>query len=131
MYSVVGLFWPPRHQREVLAAGGKTLTDTLHLTWAMVTVVLMMLAIGFAAAALGKRFRVYSVASIAMMFGFGMLTSREAPRIEANLPTPWVGVWGRLDIAVFLLWVVVLAITILRTNSLSRASAFPATVSSI
>jgi hypothetical protein len=38
----------------------------------------------------------------------------DAPRIEANLPTPWVGVTERINIGVFLLWVVVLATALLR-----------------
>src|ERR1700687_4582000 len=56
-YGVIGLAWPPMHLREVLAAGGGTLTDTMHIVFAMVTVLLMLLAMGFAAAAFGKRFR--------------------------------------------------------------------------
>ena len=36
--AVIGLFWPPMHQRAVLAAGGKTLTDTMHIVFTMVTV---------------------------------------------------------------------------------------------
>ena len=55
------------HQRAVLAAGGGTLTDTLHLAWAAVTGVFFMLIVGFAAAALGKRFRIYSFATIAIV----------------------------------------------------------------
>ena len=31
-------------------------------------------------------------------------------RIAANLPTPWIGVWERINLGVFLLWVVVLAL---------------------
>jgi hypothetical protein len=31
IYGLLGFFWPPMHQREVLAAGGATLTDTLHI----------------------------------------------------------------------------------------------------
>jgi hypothetical protein len=45
---------------------------------------------------------------------FGALTGLQAPRIAANLPTPWVGVWQRINIGVFLLWVVVLVIALLR-----------------
>jgi hypothetical protein len=26
-----------------------------------------------------------------------------------NLPTPWIGLWERINISVFLMWVVVLA----------------------
>ncbi len=37
-YSAFNFYWPPMHSREVLAAGGASLTDTLHLTWAGVTV---------------------------------------------------------------------------------------------
>src|SRR4030095_2854067 len=40
--SLLGAFWPPMHQRAVLAAGGGTLTDTLHLVWAFATGVLFM-----------------------------------------------------------------------------------------
>jgi hypothetical protein len=49
-YGSLGVLWPlaPMHRREVLAAGGGTLTDTLHLVLASVTVLLMLLAIGFA-----------------------------------------------------------------------------------
>src|SRR5687768_5604626 len=30
IYVIIGIFWPPMHQREVLAAGGGSMTDTLH-----------------------------------------------------------------------------------------------------
>jgi len=75
-------------------------------------------SIGFAAAALGKRFRLYSIATILIMLVFGALTGLDAPRIAENLPTPWVGVWERINIAGYLLWVVVLAITLLRANGM-------------
>jgi hypothetical protein len=112
VYGLFGLAWPPMHQRDVLAAGGGTLTDTLHITWAMVTVLLMLAAIGFGAAAFGPRFRVYSVTTIVVLATFGALTTRDAPRVGANLPTPWTGVWERINIGVFLLWVIVLAIAL-------------------
>jgi hypothetical protein len=114
VYGVVGLFWPPMHQREVLATGGGTLTDTMHIVFTMVTVLLMLLAIGFGAAAFGKRFRLYSIATILILLVFGGLTGLDAPRIQANLPTPWAGVWERINIGAYLLWVVLLAIVLLR-----------------
>ena len=121
-YGVIGLAWPPMHLREVLAAGGGTLTDTMHIVFAMVTVLLMLLAIGFGAAAFGKRFRLYSIATMVILFAFGALTIPDAPKIQANLPTPWIGVWERINIGVFLLWVVVLAIMLLRARDTAAVS---------
>ena len=115
-HGTVGLWWPPMHQRAVLAAGGGTLTDTLHIVWAIVTVLLMLLAIGFGAAAIGKRFRVYSIATMAILLAFGVLTGMDGSNIAANLPTPLVGVWERINIAAFLLWVVVLANVLLKAD---------------
>ena len=112
--GIIGLGWPPMHQRAVLAAGGGSLTDTLHLVWAAVTVLLFLLEIGFGAAALGKNFRVYSTATMVVLVGFGALVGMETPSVGANLPTPWIGVWERINIGAFLLWVVVLAIALLR-----------------
>jgi hypothetical protein len=112
--GVIGLAWPPMHQRAVLAAGGGTLTDTMHIVWSVVTVLFFVLEIGFGAAAFGKRFRLYSIATMMILVVFGTLTGLDGPRVSANLPTPWIGVWERISIAVFLLWVVVLAVGLLR-----------------
>jgi hypothetical protein len=123
-YGSLGVLWPfaPMHIRETLAAGGGTLSDTMHLVLASVTVLLMLLAISFAAAAFGTRFRVYSLATLAILAAFGALTFLDAPRIAANLPTPWIGVWERINIGVFLLWVVVLATTLLRVKDAAAAT---------
>lgn len=112
VYGVIGLGWPPMHQRAVLAAGGKTLTDTLHVVWMMVTGLLMLLAMGFAAAAFGRRFRWYSVITIVVLVGLGALTGVAAPRMEADLPTPWMGVSERIVAGAMMLWVIVLAIAL-------------------
>jgi hypothetical protein len=113
-YGIIGLAWPlaPIHLR----GAESTLTDTMHIAFAMVTVLLMLLAMGFGAAAFGKRFRLYSLATMALLVVFGALTGLDGPRIAANLPTPWVGVWERINIGVFLLWVIVLAIALLRVD---------------
>ena len=84
------------------------------------TNVLFMLQIGFAAVAWGKRFRFYSIATMVMLVAFGALTGREAPRLESNLPTPLIGVWERIGIGVFIVWIAVLAIALLRTRDGAR-----------
>ena len=129
-FAVTGLAWPlaPMHVREVLAAGGGTLSDTMHIVLSMVTVVLMSLAIGFGAAALGKRFRLYSIKTMVILVGFGVLTGLDSPRISANLPTPWIGVWERISIGAFLLWIVVLAVTLLRVRDAAGVTGHPKTL---
>ena len=124
-YGALGLLWPfaPMHSRDVLAAGGSTFSDTMHIVLASVTVLLMLLAIGFGAAAFGKGYRIYSIFSLVILVTFGALTFLDAPRVEANLPTPWLGVWQRINLGVFLLWVVVLSVALLRVRDTSAANA--------
>jgi uncharacterized protein DUF998 len=111
--GVFCLFWPPMHQRTVLAAGGATLTDTLHIAWTMVSGVLMMVSIGFAAAAFGRRFRAFAVATIVLLVTFGAVTGTYTANVQANLPTPWLGVWERIDAGLLMLWLIVLAVALL------------------
>jgi hypothetical protein len=111
--GILSLGWPPMHQRAVLAAGGGTLTDTLHICWTIVTVLLMLGAIVVGASAFGSRFRLYSVATLAITGVCGALTGRSAQGIQADLPTPFAGVWERISIGAFLLWIVVLALVLL------------------
>lgn len=115
-FGMLGFVWPfaSMHQREVLAAGGGTLSDTLHIILGVLTVLLMLVAIGLGSTTFGKPFRLYSVATILILLVLGALTGSNGPKIGANLPTPWVGLWERINITAFLLWVVVLAIMLLR-----------------
>ena len=50
LYGLLGIGWPlaPMHQREVIAAGGGTISDTMHIVFSIVTSLLMILAMGFA-----------------------------------------------------------------------------------
>jgi Protein of unknown function (DUF998) len=115
--AVFGFFWPPMHQRMIIAAGGGTFTDTLHLVWAFVHLGLMLLMTSFGAAAIGKSFRIFSVAIVLVFIVFGILTTKESLGIEANLPTPHVGIWERINIGAYMLWVIVFAIMLLRRNN--------------
>lgn len=122
LYVSIGVFWPPMHQREVLAAGGGTLSDTLHIAFTFVTVPLMLLIIGFGAAALGKGFRLYSILTIIVLIGFGILTGLAAPRMEQNLPTPLMGIWERISIGAYMIWQLVFAASLLRVERRSPLS---------
>jgi hypothetical protein len=80
----------------------------------------MVLAIGFGAAAFGTRFRLYSIVTIVVLLVFGGLTFLEAPRLQMNLPTPWIGLWERINISVFLLWIAMLTAVLWRTGTTDR-----------
>ena len=108
---VVTLFFPI-HLRGVKA----TLTDNMHGILTGVGVLFMLLAIGFGAAAFGKWFRIYSIATFLLLVVGGVLTGLDQPKLEPNLPTPWMGVWERINIYAYMLWVVVLAIALLRAQ---------------
>ena len=131
IYGLIGILWPfgPMHQREVLAAGGGTLSDTMHIVFTMITIPLMLLAMGFGAAAFGKRFRIYSIASILILVGFGVLTGLDSPGVQTNSPTPLLGVWERILIGVYLVWVVVLSIILLQRERRTGSMYSPSYVS--
>lgn len=118
--AVLGFFWPPMHQREIIAAGGGTLTDTLHLVWAFVHLTLMLLMIGFGASALGKEFRIFSVVIVLIFILFGILTTIESRGIEADLPTAHAGIWERINIGAYMLWIIVFAFKLSRRNNSPR-----------
>lgn len=113
----VGSFFP-MHQREVLAAGGATLSDTMHqIIYGAISSPIAFLYIGFAAYAVrDKWFRIYSVVTILIMLAFGGLLAMDSSKIGKNEPTPWVGFNERILIAAFMTWIIVLAIVLLRSE---------------
>jgi hypothetical membrane protein len=90
------------------------LAGALHLVEGGVAVLMIVAAIGFAATALGRRFRLYSIATIVVVLAFGAWSGMDAPRIGEGLPTPWVGVKERIFWYAYQLWFGVLALTLLR-----------------
>jgi CubicO group peptidase (beta-lactamase class C family) len=117
--GTIGLVWPPMHLR----GAPTTLTDTLHVVWTIATLLLMLVTIGSGAAAFGTRFRRYSGGTIVTFLVFGILTFRDAPALAANLPTPWMGVWERINAAAYQLWAIVFAVALLRRHSVRRVTA--------
>lgn len=112
IWGAMGYVWLlfPMHMRGEI---GST-TDTGHLVMAGITVPLMMLFIGFGSGAGGKWFRFYSILTILAMLIFGAWTGMQAPQVEAQLPTPWLGVIERISVYSPMLWILVLAILLLR-----------------
>ena len=103
--------------REVLEAGEETWRNRMHLPGTAVSVLCILLAIGFGSTLLGRRFRYYSYASILAILVFGVLTSLQVDQMEANQPTPWMGIVERGNVYAIMLWVAVLAIGLLRAQN--------------
>jgi hypothetical protein len=106
----------PMHLRGTLAAGEHPLTDTLHIVLTGLGLLFMLLAIVSAAIALGKSFRLYSIVTILVFVLGATLAFLDAPRIAAGQPTPWAGMTERMNTLSYMLWIVVLAVTLLRAR---------------
>ena len=105
-YGTLCLYWPPMHLRGTIT----TVTDTLHLVWAGLSVLLMVSSIILSAVIFKGWFRGYAIVTVLVLAVFGILTSVQAPAVPLNQPTPFMGVWERINIGVYLLWIIVLAV---------------------
>jgi hypothetical protein len=107
------------HQR----GAGSLDTDLPHIVLTVTLVALLLLAMGFAALALGRRFRIYSIATLVGVVAFGAWTGAYAARLAAGLPTPGMGIIERIDVYAALLWTAVLSAALLRTRRHSSTGA--------
>jgi hypothetical protein len=125
VYGLTGIAWffAPMHQREVLAAGGGTIEDTMHIVLSGVTSAIYLIALAFGAAAFGKAFRIYTFVTMALLISCGVLLSIDGPKVSLNQPTPWIGVTERFMLGVVMLWIAVLSVALLRRQSERRAAA--------
>jgi hypothetical membrane protein len=104
----------PMQQREVTTLAH----DAPHIITGAVVVVLMLLAIGIGAFALGKRFRVYSFLTIAVLVVSGVALGIYTPKVAAHEPTPGLGIVERINVYAIYTWIAVLSIALLRQQTL-------------
>jgi len=98
-------------------------SDLPHIILTGVLVLLTLLAMSFGAFALGKRFRVYSFATLATVILFGALSAPYGARLAAGQPTPGFGIIERINIYASLLWISTLAVALLRRRLAPRPAA--------
>ena len=115
--SVWAVPFASMHVREA----EESLTDTLHLVGGAIVLPLLLVIIGFGAAVFGKRYRLYSIATIAVMLAFGVWAGLDGAAVTDNLATPWVGVKERVSVYAYQLWLVVFAIAFLRRHRAAGA----------
>jgi hypothetical protein len=111
--------WPfaPMHQREVLAAGGGTFSDTMHIARGMIDTLLLFTAMVAGAGAFGRRFRLYTIVTIVVVLIAGAVTGIESPRLADDASTPGLGIAERVAIFSSMFWLGAFGIALLRERS--------------
>jgi hypothetical protein len=117
IFGFVGGVLFPMASREVMAAGEETLRNRLHAPYGLGMPVLFVLVTIFGSRLFGMRFRWYSYATIVVTLVFGFMTGMQVEQMQASEPTPWLGIVERITAYVPMLWIVVLAIALLRTKA--------------
>ena len=112
-YAIIGFTGPLFFEMSQRGTGG-TGSDVAHIVLTAALVLLLLLAVGFGANALGRRFGAYSVASLLIIIVFGAMSAPFGARLAAGQPTPGFGIIERIHVYAFLLWVAVFAIALLR-----------------
>jgi hypothetical protein len=103
-------------RREVIASGEATLRNTFHGPGTMVMSLFLLVAMVAAATLLGRKFKYYTYATVVTLVVFGVLTSLQIGQMEANEPTPWMGLKERVNIYATMVWISVLAIGLLSAD---------------
>jgi hypothetical membrane protein len=114
-YAAIGFAGPTLFEMHQRGASGPD-RDIPHIVLTAGIVLLTLLAIGFGAFALGKRFCIYSLGTLLTLVMFGVLTAPYGARLAAGLPTPGFGIVERITIYASLLWIAVLALALLRRS---------------
>jgi hypothetical protein len=89
---------------------GGLAANIMHFVVSGVAILSIVLFIGFGAAAHGKAFRLYSIATILIFIGFAVLTGLLVPQVNAQFSAPWLGVIERMMYYSYLLWILVFAV---------------------
>lgn len=122
-HGVMSLLWvfAPMSDRDVIAAGGATSADTMHLVLAAGTGLFVAAYVATFAIGFGWTFRLYSALTLAVALVFGRL-SAQVEQVEAGDPTPYMGLLERIGIAAWLLWLAVASLILLRRTQAANKS---------
>ena len=95
--------------------------DTMHISLAIVWSLLIFVAVVLSVVAYKGWFRLYAIATLLILVGFGAAASMAIQGIDQNL-TPWAGAFERVNAYSYFAWLAVLAVTVIR-RSLGEATA--------
>jgi hypothetical protein len=91
-----------------------------HIGLVLVGIGVWLAAMVLGAAAFGKWFRIYTLATLTVVVVFSGLALSYAPEVRAGLPTPFIGLDERIAFAAYFLWQSVLAAVLWRTGRSRR-----------
>jgi hypothetical membrane protein len=113
---VAGVIGLPTH--TVFAMSSRWMTagfnDTMHASLSLAFGIVVFVAVALSAVAYPGWFRLYAIATIAILVGFGAASSVAIQGIEQNI-TPWAGAFERINAYSYFAWLVVLAVTVHRS----------------
>jgi hypothetical protein len=109
----IGWVWFPMTPRAQNMLTGTGSNDTGHLVMTGLTGIFVLAELASAAVAFGWWFRLYSLLSALTSLVFGLLVSAQSPNLQDGKPTPRMGLYERVTIGVWLLWMTVLAVVLL------------------
>jgi hypothetical protein len=115
-YAILSMVTPSFFQMDMRGTV-MTTRGSWHGPMTAIMSLFIVLSIGFGAFLLDRWFRFYSFATITVLIVFGILTSLQAPQLEAGLSTPWMGFTERINIYSTMLWFAVLSIAIVKQKS--------------
>jgi CubicO group peptidase (beta-lactamase class C family) len=107
-FAGIGLLGPTLFEMNVRGTSAPG-ADLPHIVLTAALGLFILAAVTVGAGLRGQRFRLYSLATLLVLVVFGVLTSFAARGLATGEPTPWVGLFERINIGAFLLWTVMLA----------------------
>ncbi len=93
-----------------------SVTNVIHVIVTVVTMILIFLILGFGAFSHRIWFRYYTFFTILIFIMTGVWALLEIPRLAAGTPTLWLGIRERIGIYGYMLWMAMLAITLLHAS---------------
>lgn len=111
-FVLVGI---PTHTFWAMSSRGTAsgFNDTMHIASSAVFSILVLVMMVLSAVAYRGWFRLYSLATIVVVVGFGAAASLAITGIEQN-DTPWAGGFERVNAYAYFAWLVVLAAIVIR-----------------
>jgi len=113
---VAGVIGLPTH--TVFAMSSRWMTagfnDTMHASLSLAFGLVVFVAVALSAVAYPGWFRLYAIATLPILVGFGAASSVAIQGIEQNF-TPWAGAFERINAYAYFAWLVVLAVTVHRS----------------